>query len=235
MRFDVLTLFPDLIGQALSHSIVGRAIAEGRLEVVTTNPRDFANDKHRTVDDSPYGGGPGMVLMAPPIEAALASLSLPDCPVILMDPAAPLFRQSDAHELAQMARVVVVCGHYEGTDERVRTQLCDRAYSIGDYVLTGGELPALVMVDAIARLLPGVLGHPESFEDDSYEHGLLGHPVYTKPQVFREEAVPPVLLSGDHRKIDEWRRRQRLLRTRNLRPDLFVGAQLTPEDVDLLG
>lgn len=240
MRIDVVTLFPEMVRGALEHSMMGRAQKAGILEVVLTNPRDFTEDVHRTVDDHSYGGGPGMVLKGPPIEAALKSIGLVNgergsTPVILTDPAGTPFTQATARELSKLDRIAIVCGHYEGTDERIRTQLCTHAYTIGDYVLTGGELPTLVMVDSIVRLLPGVLGDPKSHEDDSHEGGLLGHPLYTRPPVFRGEAVPEVLMNGNHRQIAEWRRSQSLQRTRTARPDLFVGAQLTPEDVDLLG
>lgn len=240
MRIDVLTLFPEMVLPALDHSIMRRARASGAVEVAATNPRDFTDDKHRTVDDSSYGGGPGMVMKAPPIDRALASLGLEpesrgDTPVILLDPAGRLFRQRDARTLCALPRIALVCGHYEGVDERVRMTLCTDALSIGDFVLTGGELPALVVIDAIVRLLPGVLGDPQSHLDDSHETGLLGHPLFTKPPVFRGVSVPEELLNGNHREIERYRRRQSLQRTRQLRPDLFVGAQLAEEDVDLLG
>jgi len=239
VRIDIITLFPDMVNEALAHSIMARAQKAELVELVTTNPRDFTEDKHRTVDDHSYGGGPGMVLMAPPIEAALLSVGLVDSntetPIILTDPMGKKFTQQDAHEFSKHKRIAIVCGHYEGTDERIRTKLCTHAFTIGDYVLTGGELPALVMTDAIVRLLPGVLGDPQSHQDDSHEGGLLGHPLYTKPQKFRGENVPEALLNGNHKEIAQWRRAQSLQRTRKYRPDLFVRAQLTKEDVDLLG
>lgn len=174
-------------------------------------------------------------MMAPPIEAALHFVSLePGTPVVLMDPAGPLFHQRDAREFAALPRLVLVCGHYEGVDERVRTKLCTHAYSVGDFVLTGGELPALMVIDAVVRLLPGVLGDPASHEDDSHEGGLLGHPLFTRPETFQGETVPDVLKSGDHGAISRWRRQQSLLRTRRDRPDLFAQADLTQKDIDLL-
>lgn len=240
MRIDVVTLFPDMIRDALSHSMMARAQASAALEVVPVNPRDFTEDKHRTVDDTAYGGGPGMVMMAPPIERALHSIGLDpdsreDTPVILLDPVGQVFRQRDARRLSALPRIALVCGHYEGMDDRVRIQLCTDSYSIGDFVLTGGELPALCLIDSVARLLPGVLGDPESHLDDSHENGLLGHPLFTKPATFRGEPVPQELMNGNHREIERYRRRESLQRTRHLRPDLFVGAKLTEEDVDLLG
>ena len=238
MRIDIVTLFPKMLEDALSHSMIGRAQQNGLVQVVMTDPRTFTHDNHRSVDDRSYGGGPGMVMMAPPIEAALDSLELgrepTPVPVVLTDAAGVPFRQKHARELASVQRFVLVCGHYEGTDERVRTKLCTHAFSIGDFVLTGGELPSLMIVDAVVRLLPGVLGDPLSHEDDSYEEGLLGHPLYTRPVEFQGEPVPEVLLKGNHKEIAKWKRAQSLQRTRETRPDLFVGAQLTAEDVDLL-
>ena len=181
-----------------------------------------------------------MVMMIPPIAAALESINpVPGSPfpvpVILTDPAGKIFTQKDARMLAEHPQIVIVCGHYEGVDERVRTQLCTHVFTIGDYVLTGGELPALVIADSIVRLLPGAIGDPESHLDDSHEGGLLGHPLFTRPPEFGGEHVPEVLLGGNHKEIEAWRRRQSLQRTREARPDLFAGAKLTSEDVDLLG
>ena len=240
MRIDFVTLFPEMVLGALGHSIMSRAKVSGVAEFHATNPRDFTNDPHRTVDDHAYGGGPGMVMMVPPIAAALDSINpVPGSrfpfPIVLTDPAGRLFTQKDARALSEQPRIVIVCGHYEGVDERVRTQLCTHVYTIGDYVLTGGELPALVIADSIVRLLPGAIGDPASHLDDSHEGGLLGHPLYTRPPEFRGERVPDVLLGGNHKEIEAWRRRQSLQRTREARPDLFAGAKLTSEDVDLLG
>ncbi|MCW5937438.1 MAG: tRNA (guanosine(37)-N1)-methyltransferase TrmD [Fimbriimonadaceae bacterium] len=235
MQCHFVTLFPEMVMGAVSHSILARAQAANLASFHTTNPRDFATDKHRSVDDEPYGGGPGMVMMASTIAAAVDSLALPEgTPVVLLDPAAPLFTQRDAVRLSRHSQIVLVCGHYEGVDERVRTQIATEAFSIGDFVLTGGELPALMVADAIVRLLPGVLGDPASHEDDSHSDGLLGFPLYTRPLEFRGEKVPAVLTSGHHGEIAKWRRQQSLIRTRVLRPDLFCKAGLTKGDVDLL-
>lgn len=226
-----VTLFPEMIQGALGHSIMSRAQKSGLVSFVTANPRDFATDKHRSVDDSSYGGGPGMVMMAPVVAAAFESLALNNAAVVLCDPTGQKFDQHAAKAHSKQDSIVFICGHYEGVDERVRTLLATHVYSIGDYVLTGGELPSLVMADAIVRLLPGVLGSPESHEDDSFEDGLLGFPLYTRPEEFRGEKVPEVLLSGDHGAIARWRRSQQVSRTRSLRPDLFAKANLLEGDV----
>lgn len=235
MRLAFVTLFPAQVLAALEHGVVARGVRSGLLRLDTADPRDFATDRHRTVDDSPYGGGPGMVLMAPVVEAALGSLGLsPGSPVVLTDPAAPLFTQADARRLAGFPEVCLVCGHYEGVDERVAELLCTEARSVGDFVATGGELPAALMADAVARLVPGVIGDPESHMDDTHSNGLLGFPLYTRPEEFRGARVPEVLLSGDHGAIARWRRAQCLRRTRDRRPDLFATADLRPGDLDLL-
>ena len=235
MRVCFVTLFPEMVLPAARHSILARAESAGLVTFEAANPRDFATDKHRTVDDQAYGGGPGMVMMAPPIAAAVESLALPGgSPVVLLDPAAPPFTQTDAERLSQAAALALVCGHYEGVDERVRTRVCNEAFSVGDFVMTGGELAALAVADAVVRLLPGVLGDPASHQDDSHSTGLLGHPLYTRPAEFDGEAVPEVLLSGNHAEIAKWRRREALRRTREARPDLFARAGLTPEDLDLV-
>jgi tRNA (guanine37-N1)-methyltransferase len=199
------------------------------------NPRDFATDRHRTVDDSPYGGGPGMLMKIEPVAAAIESLPVqPGAAVVLTDPTGARFTQAAAWELAERPQVVFLCGHYEGFDHRVRTLFATHVYSIGDFVLTGGELPALAMADAIARLVPGVLGSEESLAADSHADGLLSAPQYTRPEVFRGEAVPKVLLSGDHGAVRAWRRREALRLTRTLRPDLFARAKLAKDDLDML-
>lgn len=235
MTFHFLTLFPEMVLPALDHSIMKRAVEKQAAEFHAINPRNFATDKHRTVDDSPYGGGPGMVLMAPVVEAALkAAGPTPQTAVVLTDPMGAPFTQADARHLASLDHVVFVCGHYEGVDERVRTQLATHTFTIGDYVLTGGELPALVMADSIVRLLPGVLGDPESHQDDSHSDGLLGFPLYTRPLEFNGEKVPEVLTSGNHAAIAKWRRQQQLQRTKSHRPDLFSRARLNPGDLDLI-
>lgn len=235
MKIDFVTLFPEMLLPALDHSIMARAVAKKAVEFSAINPRDFATDKHRSVDDSPYGGGPGMVMMATNIRAAVSQIDPANqALVILTDPMGTKFTQAEAQDLATHHHIVFICGHYEGVDERVRTKIAHRAYSIGDFVLTGGELPALVMADATVRLLPGVLGDPQSHQDDSHTDGLLGFPLYTKPAVFENEEVPQVLLSGDHKKIATWRRQQQLQRTKSHRPDLFCRARLKPGDADLL-
>lgn len=235
LRVDFVTLFPEMVLGALEHSIIARARQAGRVAFGASNPRDFATDRHKSVDDTNYGGGPGMVMMAPLVAAALNALNpTGETAVVLCDPAAPRFDQRAANDLAKSPHVVFLCGHYEGLDERVRTQLATHAYSIGDFVLTGGELPALCMADALVRLLPGVLGDPESHQDDSFEQGLLGFPLYTRPEEFQGETVPEVLKSGNHAEIAKWRRRQQLKRTRTLRPDLFAKAELTKDDLPLL-
>lgn len=224
-----------MVVQAMGHSIMARAVAKQAVTFRAFNPRDHATDKHRSVDDTPYGGGPGMVMMAPLVQAALSQAAPgPESAVVLADPAAAPFRQKDAKALASLDHVVFVCGHYEGIDERVRTKLCTHVYSVGDFVVTGGELPSLLMADAVVRLLPGVLGDPESHQDDSHADGLLGFPLYTKPATFMDEEVPAVLLGGNHAEIAKWRRTQQLKRTRTVRPDLFAGTDLGPNDVDLL-
>ncbi|MCC7372318.1 MAG: tRNA (guanosine(37)-N1)-methyltransferase TrmD [Chloroflexi bacterium] len=223
MQVDVVTLFPEMF-EPLRHSIVGRAVADGRLSIRYVNPRDFTADRHRTVDDYPYGGGPGMVMKPEPLFLAVESVAQPTSAVILMSPAGRVFRQSVAAELAEQAHLILVCGHYEGVDERVREHLVTDEISIGDYVLTGGELAAMVIVDAVARLLPGVLGDAESAGDESHSAGLLEYPQYTRPPAFRGWPVPDRLLSGHHAEIAKWRRRQALELTAARRPDL-----MTPE------
>ncbi|MFM9873297.1 MAG: tRNA (guanosine(37)-N1)-methyltransferase TrmD [Fimbriimonadaceae bacterium] len=236
MKIDFVTLFPEMVLPALNHSIIARAVTQNIIEFSTQNPRDHATDKHRTVDDSPYGGGPGMVMMATIIETAVQACSPnPQTAIILTDPAGERFSQADAENLSQLQHIIFICGHYEGIDERVATQIATHSFTIGDFVLTGGELPALAMTDSIVRLLPGVLGSPESHQDDSHSNdGLLGFPLYTKPQTFKGEEVPEVLRSGNHQKIAQWRRQQQLNRTKTRRPDLFAQADLSPSDLDLL-
>ena len=237
MEIDVLTLFPAMFSP-LFESVVGRAIKRGLVTVRMWNIRDFATDRHRTVDDTPYGGGGGMVMKPEPVfaacEAAKAASPTPVDAVILLSPQGRLFHQSVAWELAKASRLILVCGHYEGFDERIRTQLATEEISIGDYVLTGGELPAMVVIDAVVRLIPGVLGNEGSPLDDSFASGLLEYPQYTRPREFRGEAVPEVLLSGNHEAIRRWRRKESLRRTLLRRPDLLEKAKLTPEDLELL-
>jgi tRNA (guanine37-N1)-methyltransferase len=234
VRFDILTLFPQMFVSPFSESIVGRAIDQGLLSVAVHNIRDFATDKHRVTDDTPYGGGGGMVMKAEPIFRAVESIlggdALQSTPVILFSPQGRLFTQQVAWELSSYPRIVLICGRYEGVDERVRLGLANDEISIGDYVLTGGEIPAMVVVDAVTRLLPGALGDPSATVKDSHADSLLEHPQYTRPAVFRGYAVPEVLLSGNHAAVDLWRRRQALLRTYERRPDLIRAANLTGEE-----
>ncbi len=237
MRFDVFTLFPEVMEPYLSTGVLGRARREGRVEVRLYNIRDYTTDRHRTIDDEPYGGGGGMVMKPEPIFRAVERVlgeDLGRVSVILLTPQGRVFSQQVARELAGARRVALICGRYEGVDERVREHLATDEISIGDYVLTGGELPALVLIDAVARLVPGVLGDEDAPEEDSYAQGLLEYPHYTRPAVFRGWEVPAVLRSGDHKRIAAWRREQALRRTLERRPDLLERARLTPEDQAVL-
>jgi tRNA (guanine37-N1)-methyltransferase len=238
MRFDVLTLFPPIFASPLQESILKRAIDAGRLTVAVRNIRDYAVDKHHVTDDVPYGGGGGMVMKPEPIfaaaEAALSRDPAARPPIVLLTPQGRLFTQSVARELAEQDWIVLICGRYEGVDERVRQYLATDEISIGDYVLTGGELPALVMIDAVTRLLPGVLGDPGATMDDSHADGLLEYPHYTRPADFQGHAVPDVLVSGHHAQVARWRREQSLLRTWERRPDLLTQAKLAQADREFL-
>lgn len=236
MIFDVLTLFPDMFDSPLRESILGRAIKQGLFEVRAHNLRDWAEGKHLTTDDTPYGGGDGMVLKPEPIAKAIAELKqqAPAAKVLLMTPQGVPFQQQHARDLAHEPNLIFLCGRYEGFDERVRQTLVDAEFSIGDFVLTGGELPAMVMIDAISRHLPGVLGSSSSAETDSFVDGLLEYPQYTRPAIFNGMAVPDVLLSGDHGKIARWRREQQLLRTLQRRPELLDSVSLSDLDVKTL-
>ncbi len=232
MIFDVLTLFPGMFTSPLGESILGRAVSQGLFSVRAHNLRDWAEGKHLTTDDSPYGGGDGMVMKPEPVSRAIARLraETPGSKVLLMTPQGVPFRQQHARQLSRENGLIFVCGRYEGFDERIRQTLVDEEYSIGDFVLTGGELPAMVMIDAIARHLPGVLGSNGSVETDSFADGLLEYPQYTRPAVFNGLAVPEVLLSGDHGRIARWRREQQLQRTFERRPELLATAELTEQD-----
>jgi tRNA (guanine37-N1)-methyltransferase len=240
MRFDIFTLFPEVFDPYLNTSILQRARQRGLVEIHVHNIRDWTTDRHHITDDEPYGGGGGMIMKPEPIFAAIEGVlgSPPVCPVILLTPQGRLFNQSVAQEFAFQesalqphdSRLALLCGRYEGVDERVREHLVTDEISIGDYVLTGGELPALVIVDAVTRLIPGVLGAPAGAWEDSHASGLLEYPHYTRPADFRGWAVPDVLLSGDHARIARWRRQQSLRRTWERRPDLLAKASLTDED-----
>jgi len=238
MRFDVLTLFPPIFAGPLQGSILKRAVDAGRLTVAVRNIRDYATDKHHVTDDVPYGGGGGMVMKPEPIfaaaEAALSRDPAARPSIILLTPQGRLFTQVVARELAAQDWIVLICGRYEGVDERVRQYLATDEISIGDYVLTGGELPALVIIDAVARLLPGVLGDPGATMDDSHADGLLEYPHYTRPADFRGYTVPDVLLSGHHAEVARWRREQSLCRTWERRPDLLAQAKLAQTDQEFL-
>ena len=221
MKIDVLTLFPAMFAGPLDESIVKRARDAGLLDLKIHNLRDWTHDRHKTVDDRPFGGGPGMLLKPEPLFEAIESLKREKTRVILLSPAGRQFNQAIARELAQAEDLLLVTGHYEGFDERVREGLADDELSIGDYVLTNGALPAMVVIDAVTRLLPGALGDDESSHDESFSHGLLEYPQYTRPAEFRGMKVPDVLVSGHHAEIEKWRREQAKLRTKERRPDLM--------------
>jgi tRNA (guanine37-N1)-methyltransferase len=221
MKVDVLTLFPEMFAGPLDVSIVQRARTAGLLELKVYNLRDWTHDRHKTVDDKPFGGGPGMVLKPEPLFEAIEALARENTRVILMAPDGQKFDQALARQLATEQHLLFVCGSYEGVDERVREALVDLEISVGDYVLTNGGLPAMVVIDAVTRLLPGVLGHEQSAADESFSHGLLEYPHYTRPAEFRGMTVPEVLLSGNHAEIAKWRAEQARLRTERKRPDLL--------------
>ena len=253
MQFDVFTLLPEIFPPYLESSILNRARQKGLIDVRVHNIRDYAHDKHHTTDDTPYGGGGGMVMKPEPIFesvetvlglAALQTQPEPfdqtqdkpasNIPIILLTPQGRVFNQRIAEELSRHTRIALLCGRYEGIDERIREHLVTDEISIGDYVLTGGELPALMIIDAVSRLLPGVLGDPTGAEDDSHSMGLLEYPHYTKPPEFRGWKVPDVLASGNHAKINKWRREQALTRTFNKRPDMLEKAALSDKDLKFL-
>src|SRR5512136_2690259 len=236
LLFDVFTLFPDVFSPYLDTSILQRARENRLVEVQLHNIRDWTTDRHHVCDDIPYGGGGGMVMKPDPIFTAIESVlgAPPSCPVILLSPQGRVFTQAIAQELAELPHLALLCGRYEGIDERVIAHLVTDEISIGDYVLSGGELPALVLIDAITRLIPGALGDPEGAWDDSHATGLLEYPHYTRPPEFRNWTVPEILLSGDHGRISIWRRQQALLRTRQRRPDLLEKADLSTKDRDFL-
>jgi tRNA (guanine37-N1)-methyltransferase len=232
IRFDILSVFPEMFESPLNHSILKRAQEKGMAEIHLHNIRDYAEDKHRMTDDAPYGGGGGMVMKVEPIDRALASIvpSRDNALVVLLTPQGETFNQKIAEEMSRYFRIVLVCGHYEGVDERVRDHLVDREISIGDFVLTGGELSAMIIIDAVTRLIPGVLGNYDSASYDSFSTGLLEYPHYTRPGNYRGWQVPDVLLSGNHREIESWRRKESLKRTYLRRPDLLEKIELCDED-----
>lgn len=226
MRFDIMTLFPEFVQTVLGESVIGRAQKSGAIEVNTYNIRDYSKDKHHRVDDTPYGGGKGMLMMAPPIYdcyTAILSKSPADARrrVIYLSPRGRVFNQSIARELAGYDQLILLCGHYEGVDTRIIEEIVDEEISIGDFVLTGGELPACILTDAVARLCDGVLAAPECYENESLSEGLVEYPQYTRPVEFRGRTVPEVLVSGHHANIEKWRREQSLAETERLRPDLL--------------
>ncbi|MDD6356394.1 MAG: tRNA (guanosine(37)-N1)-methyltransferase TrmD [Eubacterium sp.] len=237
MRIDIMTLFCDMCNSVLGESIIGRARAAGKVEINCRDIRDYTEDKHRRVDDKPYGGGMGMIMQAQPIFDCYRSLcdetgTRPH--LLYMTPQGKTLTQDRVKELAKLDNIAILCGHYEGIDERVIEELQPEEISVGDYVLTGGELPALIVADSISRMLPGVLSDDECFEEESHFSGLLEYPQYTHPAVWHDKEVPDVLLSGHHANVDKWRRRQSLIRTRERRPDMFEKYELSKDDKKLL-
>lgn len=224
MRFDVLTLFPEMIRTVCDTSIVGRAANAGIISVHAHNIRDYSTDKHRRVDDTPYGGGKGMLMAAPPVVAcheSVKAMAAGSCHTVFLSPKGKVLTQQKAKSLAGYDRLILLCGHYEGIDQRAIDMICDEEISIGDFVLTGGELPACVLIDSVARLIPGVLAEASCHEIESIACGMLEYPQYTHPEVFRGESVPKVLLSGNHREIEKWRYEEALKLTKKMRPDLI--------------
>lgn len=236
MRFDILSIFPDMFTSLPRYGVIGRAVEHGRIEIHVVNIRDFAEGPHLMTDDRPFGGGDGMVMKPEPIVRALESVPTDKAKrsVILLTPQGEIFTQSIARSLATYDHLILVCGRYEGVDERVRAGYVDRELSIGDYILTGGELPAMIVVDAVSRLIPGVLGGAHSSREESFEDYFLEYPHYTRPRVFQGQEVPSVLLSGDHGQIQRWRRTQSIKRTLERRPDLLEKASLSESDKNIL-
>ncbi len=233
MNFYILTLFPEMVARGLNTSIIGRAAEAGFLRIETVNIRDYSTNKHQKVDDYPYGGGAGMLMQAQPVYDAWQSVverigKKPRC--VYVTPQGKTFTQQDAKTFAKEEELILLCGHYEGIDERVLEEIVTDYMSIGDYVLTGGELPAMVMVDAISRMVPGVLGNEESGSSESFEGNLLEYPQYSRPEEWNGRKVPPILLSGHHKNIEQWRRQQAILLTKRRRPDLLEKAELTEEE-----
>ena len=234
MKIDVLTLFPELFEAFEKWSIVGRTIEKGLLSLNKINIRDFSEDKHKRVDDYPFGGGPGMVMSAQPIYDSIINTRDEDSIVIYLSPQGKIYNQNLANSLSKEEHLILLCGHYEGIDNRIVENYIDLEISIGDYVLTGGEIPAMVLIESIIRLLPGALGSEESYLDESHYNGLLEYPQYTRPRIFKGLNVPEVLLSGNHKKIDEWKRYQALKTTYIKRPDLLDKLKLTPVELEML-
>lgn len=239
MRIDIITLFPEFFESFVQHSIVGRAVKNNKLEIVTHNLRDYADDKYKSVDDHPYGGGPGMVLrfdvllkaltavktiLKPALPAGRSQMTNSQIKTILLTPQGEVYNQRTACRLRQVDNLILICGHYEGFDERIR-EYCDLEISVGDYVLTGGEVPAMVIVDSVVRLLPGVLGDDQSSHDESHTDCLLEYPQYTRPEEYEGEKVPEILMNGNHAAIDKWRREQAIDRTKTKRPDLIKNRR----------
>lgn len=238
MKIDIMTLFPEMCDRVLSESIIGRARKTDKVEIECHNIREYANNKHNKVDDMPYGGGMGMVMAAEPIYNCYKSLygdteAKPH--LIYLSPKGAVLTQKKVAELSKLDRIVLLCGHYEGVDERVLEEIADEQISVGDYVVTGGELPALILADSICRMLPGVLSDDICFEDESHFSGLLEYPQYTRPAVWHDKPVPEVLLSGNHAEIAKWRRKQSLEITKKLRPEMFEKTVLSKQDEKLLG
>jgi tRNA (guanine37-N1)-methyltransferase len=235
MRIDLLTLFPEFFRSPLSQSMLQRAQAQGAVTYRVINLRDYTRDRHQVTDDRPFGGGPGMVMKIEPLVAAIRAVRQEDpaTRVILLGPSGSVFNQAKARELAGHPHLLLICGHYEGVDDRVHFYI-DEELSIGDYILTGGEIPALSVADAVTRLLPGVLGGEGATEEESFQEGLLEYPHYTRPRVFEDHEVPPVLLEGDHQRIARWRRQQALARTVRRRPDLLARAVLSKADREFI-
>ena len=236
MRFDVLTLFPELFSSFLKETILGRAVKAGLVDIRLVNIRSFARGRHLVTDDSPFGGGEGMVMKPGPVSRALDSIDRTKdrSLVLLLTPQGRTFDQPLAWDLSRMEQIILICGRYEGVDERIRTTCVDMELSIGDFVLSGGEMAAMVVIEVVSRLVPGVLGGEKSSQEDSFEEGLLEYPQYTRPRVFKNQEVPEILLSGDHEKIRVWRRTESLKRTLERRPDLLKKAKLTEEDKRIL-
>lgn len=237
MRIDILTLFPDMCEAVMSESIIGRARKAGKVEIHCTDIREYTENRHRNVDDTPYGGGMGMIMQAQPIYdcyQAICEETKTKPHLIFLTPQGKTLTQKRVKELAKFDNIALLCGHYEGVDQRVIDELQPEEISVGDYVLTGGELPALIVADSVCRMLPGVLSDEECFTDESHYNSLLEYPQYTRPPVWRERAVPPVLLSGHHANIEKWRRRESLKRTLERRPDMLQNAELTKNDRKIL-